>query len=102
MSKQEGESYPSDAPLLRVKEDMSSFQNISHFETKRIYHFGDGKQYVIESPLAFRVSPSGGHRLTSEGGKCHYVPPSFIGIEIFGEWSQEGLDQGAAQDEHDL
>ena len=99
------ESWPSDAPKLRTKEDMSTFQEISHFEKKRIYRFAGGGEYIIENPQAFRVSPSGGHRLTAikDGkGVAHYIPPTFIGIEIDGEWSQECEDQGAAQDEHDL
>lgn len=57
-----------------INETNLEFKDISS-EIRREYVFPNGNIYVIDKPLFLHVSQSGGHRLYSEDGYCHYVQP---------------------------
>lgn len=57
-----------------LNESGLDFKDISS-ELERTYTFPNGNTYYIKEPLFLHVSASGGHRLYSADGLCHYVQP---------------------------
>ena len=57
-----------------INESNLEFNDISS-ELERTYTFPNGNKYHIIEPLYLNVSKSGGHRLYSADGLCHYVQP---------------------------
>lgn len=56
-----------------INESGLDFKDISS-ENRRVYQYADGKDIVIDGPLALNVSSSGGHRLLDCAGISHYIP----------------------------
>jgi len=52
-------------------------------EMWRKYVFPDGSTVFIDQPQELAVSPSGsgGHRVTTPDGVCHYIPSGWIELQ---------------------
>ena len=56
------------------------FTDISS-EAWREYTFAGGVIRHLAAPLMLNVSKSGGHRVFTADGHCHYIPGTFLSIE---------------------
>lgn len=55
---------------------------IAPAERSRVYSFPGGEQVRLENVTHLAVSPSGTHRLKTDGGHLHIVPTGWLHIEI--------------------
>ena len=60
-------------------ESTNKFSDISS-EKQRTYHFPTGKITLVE-PYRLSVSASGGHRVLTMDGICHYIPSGWLHLE---------------------
>ena len=49
-------------------------------EKYRVYRFPGQEIVEIFKPQKLLVSDSGGHRIFTQDGQCHYIPPTWIHI----------------------
>jgi hypothetical protein len=63
-------------------EALDQEQPIKLNEDERVYDFGLGKIATIEKVVELVVKKSGNHRLKTEDGKLHIIPPGWIHIII--------------------
>jgi hypothetical protein len=84
-----GEDMPLDEYPEMVSEDIDGltfthsariqFNDVSD-EQYRTYFYASGHEATYDEPLRLNVSASGGHRLLTADGMCHYVKPNWESI----------------------
>ena len=51
-------------------------------EKTRTYYFPGGEKVVLENVTHFLARESGTHRLQTQDGKFHIVPPGWLHVEL--------------------
>ena len=78
-------------PVEFINKSNLMFKDIDD-EEYRVYTFGkDGKIYYVTilRPTKLNVSPSGGHRIFTESGECHYIPTGWVHLKWKAKEGQE-------------